>query len=155
MHVLLCSSVNQDCEPEGGLYGGPGGGYFDDGCDRGKIQEVRVYAALFAGDFRIQAIVTVYEQETTTHGIPSGSPAFTVDVGSDEAIVAVVGNAGDTNHYFLNQLGFIVMAEDGSTQLYGPAGEATDGDNFIFCGEVQSFRGRSGSIMDAIGFNTD
>ena len=115
MHVLLCSSVNQDCEPEGGLYGGPGGVYFDDGCDLGKIEEVRVYAATFGGDVRIQAIHTVYEHQVTTHGRASGTPAFTVEVGSDEAIVAVVGNAGDTNHYFLNKLGFIVMAEDGST----------------------------------------
>ena len=157
---MLCSSINRDCEPEGGLYGGPGGVYFDDGCDLGKIIQVRVHASDFGGNIIITAIETVYEYGQTSHGLPGGnapdsSPELIVDVASNEAIVAVVGNAGDTDNQYLNKLGFIVMADDGSTTLHGPVGVPYTGDNFIFCGEVQSFRGRSGWAIDSIGFNTD
>ena len=163
MHVciLLCSSINRYCGPEGGMYGGPGGDYFDDGCEKGKIFQVRLHVSSYAGSVIITAITTNYVWGFSVHGLPGGelpnwpNDALVMDVGPDEAIVAVVGNAGDNEHQYLNKLGFIVMAEDGSTTLYGPVGETDTGDNFIFCGQIRSFRGRSGWAIDAIGFNTD
>ena len=155
MYIALFYSINRDCEQEGGLYGGPGGGFFDDGCDLGRITRVSVYEGSFIGVNIIVAIVVDYEGGSTTHGVPDAEPAeIVIDLADDEAIIAVVGNAGDNNGEYVNMLGFVVMAEDGTTTLYGPVGDPYIGENFIFCGEIRSFRGRSGSAIDSIGFNT-
>ena len=159
--ILLCSSVQQspeECGPIGGLYGGPGGDYFDDGCDLGRILQVDVYASNFDGNIIVTAIETTYERGSTSHGLPdgqspSGDPDLTVPVGDGESIVTVLGNAGDNNLEYVNKLGFIVMDRDGNTKLYGPVGEPYVGDNFVFCDEVTAFRGRSGWAIDSIGFN--
>ena len=160
--LLLCSSIQRnpdECGPIGGLYGGPGGDFFDDGCSRGRIMQVDVYASNFDGNIIVTAIETYYgDGYKTSHGLPdgwdpSGWPDLTVPVYDGESIVAVVGNAGDTNYEYVNKLGFIKMDGDGNTYLYGPVGEPHIGDSFIFCDEVTAFHGRSGWAIDSIGFN--
>ena len=69
----------------------------------------------------ITAIETEYELGRTSHGLPGGNapdstPELVVDVASNETIIAVVRNAGDTNYEYVNKLGFIVLAEGGNTE---------------------------------------
>lgn len=140
------------------MYGGDGGAEFDDGCDRGGIVKVEVYADTFWSAFIITAIKTTYgDGSESLHGEPTGEPSsvetepkLVVQVAEGEKVVGMIGNAGT----YVNKLGLITMLSDGTTNAHGPVGDDHSGDNFIVCSsDIESFRGQAGWAIDAIGVN--
>ena len=155
---MFCFSAQQACGQIGDLYGGPGGAAFDDGCGRGGLAKVEIYADTFWSAYIITAMTMTHANgEVTEYGERTGepdggdtSPKLRVELGDGEKIVAIIGNVGT----YVNKLGLVTMLPDGTANVHGPVGDDHSGDNFIVCSsEITSFRGQAGWAIDAIGVN--
>ncbi|KAL5510318.1 hypothetical protein EMCRGX_G005845 [Ephydatia muelleri] len=132
-----------------GLTGGSGGNSFDD--TAGNI--IGVTSITIHHGNQVDGIQATYLRtdnstfEGPYHGGNGGSPT-TINFAADEVIVEVYGK---TNNVLVDQITFVTRKRDGSTQTYGPYG-MTGETPFSVKGRVASLFGRSGNLLDAIGF---
>lgn len=133
------------------LYGGNGGGYFDDGCE----QAVRKIDLYYQGH-TIRAIRLRYRRQSGTeydgawHGQTFGTH-FGVNLSLGEEIVAVVGRYTSSR---VQQLAFLTQHPYNPyiRHTFGPYGNPT-GTLFIENrGNIVAIYGRQGADLDALGF---
>jgi hypothetical protein len=134
-----------------GPYGGPGGGAFQ---DPGPVPGLsRITKITIRSGSLVDAIATTYllpdgSSQTFSHGGGGGS-ANDIHFNPGEQIIAVVGRSGT----YLDNIAFLTEDPQGVRRTYGPFG-GQGGTQFIVNHKVNGFFGRSGSLIDAIGFFT-
>ena len=133
------------------LYGGSGGGYFDDGCPHG-IRRIDIH---YQGH-TIRAIRLRYinqqgsEYDSASHGHQVGTH-YQVNLSSGEEIVAMVGRYTSSR---IQQLAFLTQHPTNRyiRHTFGPYGNA-QGSLFIENrGNIVAVYGRKGYDLDAVGF---
>jgi hypothetical protein len=132
-----------------GPFGGPGGGAFQ---DPGPVPELsRITRITIRSGSLIDSIATTYllpdgSSETFSHGGTGGS-ATDIHFNPGEQIIAVVGRSGT----YLDNIAFLTEDPQGVRRTYGPFG-GSGGTQFIVNRKVNGFFGRSGSLIDQLGF---
>lgn len=133
------------------LFGGGGGAPFQ---DPGPVPELsRITRIVIRSGTYVDSIATTYllpdnSSQTFSHG-GQGGTEHVIDFESGEHIIAVVGRSGD----LLDNIAFLTEDPRGVRRTYGPFG-GNGGAAFIVNADVNGFFGRSGSLIDAIGFFT-
>jgi hypothetical protein len=133
------------------LYGGGGGGAFQ---DPGPIPELsRISRIAIRSGTYVDAIATTYllpdgSSQSFSHGGTGGTETV-IHFNPGERIIAVVGRSGD----LLDNIAFLTKDPQGVRRTYGPFG-GPGGAPFIVNADVNGFFGRSGALIDAIGFFT-
>jgi hypothetical protein len=134
------------------LFGGTGGSPFSDPLPipgGSNIRQIVIRSGLY-----VDSIATTYSTPSggtfsTVHGGSGGLPT-TIDFTPTQRIVSVFGCSGT----LLDSIGFVL--EDlvtGAQQTWGPFG-GPGGSLFRVNAEIHGFVGRSGALIDAIGFYT-
>jgi hypothetical protein len=132
-----------------GPFGGPGGGAFE---DPGPVPELsRITNITVRSGSLVDAIATTYllpdgSSQTFSHG-GTGGTAHQIDFVSGEQIIAVVGRSGT----YLDTIAFLTEDPGGTRRTHGPFG-GNGGAQFIVNRKVNGFFGRSGSLIDQLGF---
>jgi hypothetical protein len=132
-----------------GPFGGSGGGAFQ---DPGPIPELsRILRITVRSGTLVDAIATTYmlpdgSSQTFGHGGTGGS-ATDIHFNPGEQIIAIVGRSG----VYLDNIAFLTEDPQGVRRTYGPFG-GQGGSPFIVNRKVNGFFGRSGSLIDQIGF---
>jgi hypothetical protein len=135
-----------------GMFGGTGGSEFEDPIAVPGLSAIRGIRIRRGGV--IDAIQVTYDtpsgrQEGPQHG-GNGGEADGFYLRAGERITAVFGRTGA----YLDSIGFLTEDHLGIRRSYGPYGGGGGGNPFIVHGEVIGFAGRSGGLIDAIGFYT-
>jgi hypothetical protein len=134
-----------------GPFGGGGGAPFQ---DPGPVPELsRILGISVRHGTYVDAISTTYllpdgSQQTFSHG-GSGGTEDVISFSPGEHIIAVVGRSGD----LLDNIAFLTEDPRGVRRTYGPYG-GPGGTQFIVNADVNGFFGRSGSLIDSLGFFT-
>ncbi|MEA3052573.1 MAG: hypothetical protein QOG72_1476 [Sphingomonadales bacterium] len=134
-----------------GPFGGGGGAPFQ---DPGPIPELsRILTVSVRHGTYVDAIAATYllpdgSQQTFSHGGGGGTEEV-IHFNPGERIIAVVGRSGD----LLDNIAFLTEDPRGVRRTHGPYG-GPGGAQFIVNADVNGFFGRSGSLIDAIGFFT-
>ncbi|HEX2764951.1 MAG TPA: jacalin-like lectin [Allosphingosinicella sp.] len=137
--------------PTQGPFGGSGGSAFQ---DPGPILELtRIERITIRSGSYVDSIATTYRlpdgsAQTFSHGGAGGS-AHDIFFNSDEHIIAVVGRSG----VYLDNIAFLTEDRQGVRRTHGPFG-GQGGAPFIVNANVNGFFGRSGSLIDSLGFFT-
>jgi Jacalin-like lectin domain len=132
-----------------GPFGGPGGGAFQ---DPGPVRELsRITSITIRSGTLIDSLSTTYllpdgTSQTFTHGGTGGSE-HQIHFNPGERIIAVVGRSGT----YLDNIAFLTEDPRGVRRTYGPFG-GEGGAQFIVNRKVDGFFGRSGALIDQIGF---
>lgn len=132
-----------------GPFGGPGGGAFH---DPGPVPELsKITSITIRSGSLVDAIATTYllpdgSSGTFGHG-GGGGTAHTIFFENTEQIIAVVGRSGT----FLDNIAFLTEDRQGNRRTHGPFG-GNGGAQFIVNRKVNGFFGRSGSLIDQLGF---
>lgn len=133
------------------LYGGSGGGYFDDGCQE-SIRSIDLYYEAHT----IRSIRVRYRRQSGSeyysawHGHTIGTH-YAINLSLGEDIVAVVGRYTSSR---VQQLAFLTQNPNNQyiRHTFGPYGNPS-GNLFIENrGNIVAVYGRKGSDLDAIGF---
>lgn len=132
-----------------GPFGGPGGGAFQ---DPGPVPELsRITGITIRSGSLVDAIATSYRLPDGTSGTFShggaGGTAHAIHFNNTEQIIAVVGRSGT----YLDNIAFLTEDRQGVRRTYGPFG-GNGGAQFIVNRKVNGFFGRSGSLIDQLGF---
>lgn len=132
-----------------GPFGGPGGGAFQ---DPGPVPELsRITGITVRSGSLVDSIATTYllpdgTSGTFTHG-GAGGTAHDIYFNPGEQIIAVVGRSGT----YLDNIAFLTEDPGGVRRTYGPFG-GDGGSQFIVNRRVNGFFGRSGALIDQLGF---
>jgi hypothetical protein len=132
-----------------GPFGGAGGGAFQ---DPGPIPELsRITSITVRSGSLVDAIATTYllpdgSSQTFSHG-GTGGTAHDIYFNSGEQIIAAVGRSGT----YLDNITFLTEDPRGVRRTHGPFG-GEGGSQFIVNRKVNGFFGRSGALIDQIGF---
>ncbi|HEX8238491.1 MAG TPA: jacalin-like lectin [Allosphingosinicella sp.] len=132
-----------------GPFGGPGGGAFQ---DPGPVPELsRILRMTIRSGSLVDAISTTYllpdgSTQTFSHG-GTGGTATDIHFNPGEQIIAVVGRSGT----YLDNIAFLTEDPRGERRTHGPFG-GNGGAQFIVNRKVNGFFGRSGTLIDQIGF---
>jgi hypothetical protein len=132
-----------------GPFGGPGGGAFE---DPGPVPELsRILRITVRSGSLVDAIETTYllpdgTTQTFSHG-GGGGTATEIHFNTGEQIIAVVGRSGP----YLDNIAFLTEDPRGLRRTHGPFG-GQGGAPFIVNRKVNGFFGRSGALIDQIGF---
>ncbi|MEA3065609.1 MAG: hypothetical protein QOJ27_2061 [Sphingomonadales bacterium] len=132
-----------------GPFGGGGGAPFQ---DPGPVPELsRILTISVRHGTFIDAIATTYmlpdgSQQTFSHG-GGGGTEDVIHFNAGERIIAVVGRSGD----LLDNIAFLTEDPQGVRRTYGPYG-GPGGAQFIVNADVNGFFGRSGTLIDQLGF---
>jgi hypothetical protein len=132
-----------------GPFGGPGGSPFQ---DPGPIPDLsRITRITIRSGSLIDAIATTYllpdgSSQTFSHG-GTGGTATDIYFNPGEQIIAIVGSSGT----YLDNIAFLTEDPQGVRRTHGPYG-GDGGTQFIVNQKVNGFFGRSGSLIDQLGF---
>jgi jacalin-like lectin domain-containing protein len=132
-----------------GPFGGGGGTAFQ---DPGPVPDLsRITRITVRSGTLIDSIATTYllpdgSSQTFSHG-GTGGTATDIHFNPGEQIIAVVGRSGD----LLDNIAFLTEDPQGVRRTHGPYG-GTGGTQFIVNQDVNGFFGRSGTLIDQIGF---
>lgn len=132
-----------------GPFGGGGGSAFQ---DPGPVPELsRILRISVRHGTYVDAIATTYllpdgSEQTFSHGGGGGTEEV-IHFNSGERIIAIVGRSGD----LLDNIAFLTEDPQGVRRTYGPYG-GPGGAQFIVNADVNGFFGRSGSLIDQLGF---
>ncbi|HEX6375119.1 MAG TPA: jacalin-like lectin [Allosphingosinicella sp.] len=132
-----------------GPFGGGGGGAFQ---DPGPVPDLsRILRITVRSGSLIDSIATTYllpdgSSQTFSHG-GTGGTAHDIYFNPGEQIIAVVGRSGD----LLDNIAFLTEDPQGVRRTYGPFG-GNGGTQFIVNRKVNGFFGRSGALIDQLGF---
>ena len=157
LHAFPCRNTRQsglNCHSTN-MYGGRGGGYFQDPCHP-AIKRIDVGDEVASGALRYIQVTYKNAQNQDVleplHGRSTDSVLHRINLAQGEHIIAVIGR--HSTHYKrgrIHQLGFLTRSVSGAKQIFGPYG-AENGNLFVINADVVSFFGRSGSLIDALGF---
>lgn len=148
-------------------FGGSGGEPFDDwSCCQPKSGSpdavVRIRSLQMQYGYSIGSLQVTYQlasglsYTTPQHGraqvvTNAVTVSFNQDIG--EKIVQVAGKVGPADTGYVDMLTFVTRDSFGLERTYGPFGEGHSGPpDFVINGPVYGFFGRSGGMVDAIGF---
>ncbi|KAL5497101.1 hypothetical protein EMCRGX_G013507 [Ephydatia muelleri] len=128
-----------DAQFDSPLYGGGGGGAFNS--LGGAVKQINIRSGSL-----IDAIQLVYQngQSSGVYGGSGGAPASFV-LGSGESVVAIAGRSGalvDSLTFYTNM-----------GRIFGPLGGGGGSSFHVSQCDFQGIYGRSGSMLDAIGFH--
>lgn len=147
------------------LYGGDGGGVFDDNPATERItgiSRIQVRSGALIDKITIVYNLVGGRQEIKQHGGGGGNDNPEIVLAPDERICGVVLRSGSA----VDSLTFIICREHSATpgsllanlaclKRYGPYGSGGGQEHVILCPNIGSFFGRSGTALDAIGFYCD
>ena len=134
-------------------FGGNGGHAFSDGISTHLPDITGIEAIRIRHGDQVDSIQATYRVANGStwvapkHGGHGGSETF-IQFTDDERVIRIEGK---TNHVLVDQLTFLTQKGDGSQQKYGPFG-ITGKTPFAVGGKILGFFGRSGNLLDAIGF---
>ena len=126
-------------QSDSGLYGGGGGSPFDSAGD--AVRSIRIRSGTL-----IDSIQFVYwnGQTSGSYGGTGGSPA-TIDLSPGESIIVIVGQSGS----LVDRLTFVTNFG----RVFGPYGGSGGSPFQVSNCNLRGIFGRSGSLIDAIGFH--
>ena len=135
-------------------HGGSGGTYFNDPISTHSPQIVGIRALRIRRGNQVDSIQATYILEdgatwvAPKHGGSGGSESY-IQFDAGEFITRVDGK---TNGTLVDQFTFTTEKADGTVRKYGPYGN-TGRTAFSVSGHVIGLLGRSGNLLDAIGFH--
>ncbi len=144
-------------------FGGTGGEAFDDrSCKCASDPVVGIKSLQIQYGYSVGSLQPTYQlasglsYSAPQHGraqAVSHSVTVCLNLMSGEQIVQVSGKLGPSETGFVDMLTFITRDSFGVERMYGPYGEGHSGaPDFVINGLVYGFFGRSGGMLDAIGF---
>ena len=135
------------------LYGGEGGGEFDDKADIKtppivRISAIHVWSALLVDAIQVEYLLVGGNFLLgNKHGEGNSNNLTTVTFAEGEELVGLEGQTGDN---YVDQISFITKKQDGSDGKYGPFGRIGK-ETFTISGKILGFYGFSGLLIDKIG----
>ena len=83
----------------------------------------------------------------------NGGGLTTISVHSGEKVIGMFGSTGVHDGItVVSHLYILKQTTSGSVEIYGPYGNAASANTFVVFGDIKSIFGRSGYLLDAIGF---
>jgi len=137
-----------------GLFGGSGGTPFNDSAEHiVGIERITVYYSQYVNRLEVTYLLEHEERLTRSYGGGGGIESPEIILENDERICAVTVRSGE----YVDSLAFITyrMFNLAGLKRYGPYG-GTGGQAFtVLSPNIREFFGRSGALLDAIGFRCD
>jgi hypothetical protein len=128
-----------------GPFGGLGGDPFQDPAS-GQITKITIGAGSVVDSIQTTYAMPGGTSKSLKHGGDGGVPTD-IDFNAGEHIIAIIGRAGRV----LDSIAILTEDQSGVRRTFGPFGGG-GGDQFIIHGKVDGFFGRSGGVIDQIGF---
>ena len=132
--------------------GGSGGSPWDDVLNQNlKPFEIQGIAVSYGN--QVDSIQTTYRffdgslHQAPRRGGTGGSRSATIQFADGEKLTKIEGK---TNGVLIDQLTFNTVCRNGTAKVYGPYGK-TGRTPFSFEGPILGLRGRSGTLLDALG----
>ena len=147
------------CFSTTGSYGGGGGDSYQDistnFCDV-DIRNVYIRSGSIVDAIQIQYRYPDGRLYTAPRRGGGGGDYHHFSVSSGEKIIGVFGTKGKYRSYTtVSRLYFVKKTRSGGVYIYGPYGRSATNYNFVVIGDIKSIYGRSGSLLDSIGFYYD
>lgn len=152
-HLVAGSMIPHGTVKKSNRFGGNGGRPFDDNITAYDPAVVGIQAIRIRHGNQVDSIQATYILATGStfaggrHGGHGGRETY-LQLEAGEEIIEVYGK---TNHALVDQISFVTRKADGTVQIYGPFGR-TGETSYSVKGQILGFYGRSGNLLDSIGF---